>query len=439
MADGLSAAAANSYSIRKTTRERARYEFANNSFCRGIARTLSNDLIGTGPRLQMQSGDKDLDRFVEAKIKKWFRAMQLSRKLRTGRIARSVDGEAFFLRVYNPRLPGPIKTSVRLVECDYFDDPVHFDEPNKVGGITFDAIGEPLSYTMLKSHPGDIFAAMTTETETIPGDDLVHWFTSDRPGQVRGVTEMLASLSLYSQLRRWTLAVLQASELAADLAAVLETQSTPLDADGEPEYDEVDPFESVEIDRGMMVAMPKGYKMNQFKPEQPTTNYTEFRNAIINEAGRSEQMPAGKSRGDSSSYNYASGRLDNQDYYEGVEVDRDDTGVAVLDKMVGWWVEEARLVYPEAADLDPDDLPDHEWYWDGHPHADEVKHAAAVSILVDKELVTKDEVLLSEGRDPEKHWEQIRRQRQRDTELDKIGPSPAALATPNPTPDTDDE
>ena len=43
--------------VRRTLRNRARYEVANNSYARGIVLTLANDVIGTGPRLQMLLGD----------------------------------------------------------------------------------------------------------------------------------------------------------------------------------------------------------------------------------------------------------------------------------------------------------------------------------------------------------------------------------------------
>ena len=52
-ADALVADAAASAEVRRTLRNRARYEVANNSYARGIVLTLANDVIGTGPRLQM--------------------------------------------------------------------------------------------------------------------------------------------------------------------------------------------------------------------------------------------------------------------------------------------------------------------------------------------------------------------------------------------------
>ncbi len=71
-----------------------------------------------------------------------------------------------------------------------------------------------------------------------------------------------------------------------------------------------------------MVTVPSGWKMNQFKPEQPTTTYEMFRNAILNEIARCVHMPANKARCDSSGYNFASGKLDHGTYYGAIDVER---------------------------------------------------------------------------------------------------------------------
>ncbi len=64
-ADGLSADAANSSDVRRILRNRARYEIANNSYAKGIVLTLANDVIGTGPRLQMLTEDAEANRRIE--------------------------------------------------------------------------------------------------------------------------------------------------------------------------------------------------------------------------------------------------------------------------------------------------------------------------------------------------------------------------------------
>ena len=64
-ADGLSADAAASAEVRRILRNRARYEVANNAYARGIVLTLANDVVGTGPRLQMLTDNPDANRRIE--------------------------------------------------------------------------------------------------------------------------------------------------------------------------------------------------------------------------------------------------------------------------------------------------------------------------------------------------------------------------------------
>ena len=79
-ADYFSADAAANPEVRRTLRSRARYEVANNSYARGIVLTLANDVIGTGPRLQMLLGDGEnagTNRTIEAEFGRWARAVGL--------------------------------------------------------------------------------------------------------------------------------------------------------------------------------------------------------------------------------------------------------------------------------------------------------------------------------------------------------------------------
>ena len=64
-ADGLSADAAASTEVRRILRNRARYEVANNSYASGIVATLANDVVGTGPRLQVLTDDPDANNAIE--------------------------------------------------------------------------------------------------------------------------------------------------------------------------------------------------------------------------------------------------------------------------------------------------------------------------------------------------------------------------------------
>ena len=69
--DSYSADTANSYSVRKKIRERARYEVDNNSYPEGIAEAFALDVIGTGPRLQVFTSDDDLNDEIEDRWNEW--------------------------------------------------------------------------------------------------------------------------------------------------------------------------------------------------------------------------------------------------------------------------------------------------------------------------------------------------------------------------------
>jgi capsid protein len=71
--------------VRRILRNRARYEVANNSYAKGIALTLANDTIGTGPRLQMLTDDAEANARIEDAFEQWSRAVDLAGKHRTMR------------------------------------------------------------------------------------------------------------------------------------------------------------------------------------------------------------------------------------------------------------------------------------------------------------------------------------------------------------------
>jgi capsid protein len=286
-ADGLSANAANSPEVRRVLRNRARYEIANNSYARGISLTLANDVVGTGPRLQLLTADSEANGRIEQAFMQWSKAVGLAEKLRTMRLARASDGEAFGILTSNPALPTAIQLDVRLVEADQVCTPDLFRaEPNSIDGIVFDAAGNPTEYHVLREHPGDVTSLAARNYDRVPAESMIHWFRADRPGQARGIPDFMPALPLFAQLRRFTLAVLAAAETAADFAGILYT-----DAPANGEADAAEPFEPIELEKRALLTMPGGWKMSQMEAEQPATTYGEFKRELLNEICRCLNMP----------------------------------------------------------------------------------------------------------------------------------------------------
>ena len=425
-AEFLSADAEASADVRRILRVRSRYEIANNSYAKGIVLTLANDVVGTGPRLQMLTGDDALNRRIEHDFHEWCMEVRLAEKLRTARIARCQDGEAFLLLAQNPNLAnGQVKLDVRLIEADRITDDAINRDPNRIDGVSFDRYGNPASYRVLDCHPGgDWVGAVSTATE-IPAENMIHVFRADRPGQHRGVPEITPALPLFAQLRRFTLAVLAAAEAAADFAGILYT-----DAPANGEADAVAPMDAIQLERNMLLTMPGGWKMGQLDPKQPATTYAEFKHEILNEIARCLNMPFNIAAGNSSGYNYASGRLDHQTYFKSVRVDQAFTAATVLDRILAAWLREYRLSERVECPCA------HTWFWDGAEHVDPSKEAAAQ----EKRLLNNATTLAAEYARQGKDWETELRQIAKERRLmEELGISPPSPNSNETTEEEDDE
>ena len=403
-ADAYSADVAASVDVRRTLRNRARYEVANNSYARGIVCTLANDTIGTGPRLQLLTDDSDLNRQVEHDFERWAMAVRLAEKLRTTRMARCQDGEGFGILANNPNLDHPIKLDLLLVEADRVTSTFStMPTDNEVDGIKLDEFGNPTEYRVLKHHPGGNRWGGTDDADYIPARNVIHMFRADRPGQHRGLTELMPALGLFAQLRRYTLAVIAAAETAADYAAVLYTDA-PADGEAEP----ADPFDTVELESRMATTIPMGWKLAQIKAEQPATTYAEFKKEILNEIARCISIPFNVAAGNSSGYNYASGRLDHQTYFKSIRVDQAFTAERALDPILAQWLWEWQLLHGVMLAMTQ-----HQWFWDGTEHVDPQKEAKAQETRLKNHTTTLANEYARQGKD----WEAEIQQRAREKKL----------------------
>lgn len=394
-------------------RNRARYEVANNSYARGISLTLANDTIGIGPRLQMTTADSGQNRVIEAAFSSWAREIRLAEKLRTMRMARFADGEAFALLVNNPALPIGVHLDLRLVEADQIATPVLSSlKPNQVDGIELDALGNPVAYHVLKHHPGDLSAPMTDRPMRVDAGYVLHDFRPDRPCQHRGLPEVMPALPLFAYLRRYTLAVIAAAESAANQAMVIQSRQPA----GMSET-VADAYDLIEFQRNMATVLPEGYEIGGFKPEQPTTAHADFVRAVILEIARCLNMPFCIAAGDSSSYNYASGRLDHQTYLKSIEVDRSRIEDVILNRVFEHWLRE---YLSDRSGIAPGDIDvglyAHQWFWTGREHVDPKKVADADETNLRIHATTLASIYAREGRD----WENELRQRSKERELLRV-------------------
>lgn len=406
MADYLAADAALSPEVRRRMRARARYELGNNSYAAGMASTWSNDLVGTGPRLQLDLGpdaDAEAARRVELAVYDWSVQVDLAKKLRIGKTAKMSDGEVFGVLTTNRRMDG-VQLDVKLLEADQCVSPTGFPTDDDVDGVKFDEDGNPTEYWFSRNHPGSLTPGWSLDGRWHDATKVLHWFHATRPGQHRGVPEIAPALELFALLRRFTLATVTAAETAADFAAILKT-TMPADGAGAAK---LDTLETMPIVRGMAVAAPDGWDVTQMKAEHPTSNYDQFVRRLLNEISRCIDMPYIVAAMDSSTANYSSMRGDYLVYRKRIAVERNDMERVWLDPLLAAWLEEAAVV----PGLIPDGLPpvaewNWAWTWDGYEHIDPLKEADADAAAVAANQSSLADVCAKRGRD----WRQVLRQR----------------------------
>lgn len=432
-ADALDANASASSEVRKEIREKSRYEVFNNGYGGGLVDKLGNDLVGTVPRLQLTipGTNRQASRQIEKAFLQWARQIGLGEKLRLLDNAAVRDGEGFAVLVTNRKLDqNGVQLDLRLYETDQVDTPsqrMAWGDDRAFPGGRVDKMGAVTEWHFLKSHPGSDFAyAGMGEFDKIPAEKVVHWFKPRRAGQLRGVPEIASSLTLYAYLRRYTLATVAAAETAANFAGVMKTNSPAANVVS------CTAMKGVAMPRNQMLTLPEGWEAYQFKAEQPTSSYREFKGELLAEAGQPVGATRNVATGSSAEYNYSSARLDHRLYQRGIEVRRSSFRDRVLDKIFRAWLDEAALtpgLIPNGLALRH--LWTWDWYYDGFVSLDPQKDAETNDMRLRNGTTTHAAIAAEDGVDWEERFEQRAEERRRLVELELPDVIDEAMAQAN--------
>lgn len=392
-ADSLSADAAYSQAVRHTLVKRSRYEALSNAFYAGICTTHVNMLVGTGPTLRMLTGSRDFNQLVEREFFRWTQAIQLRRKLWAMAHAVTADGEAFGILQTNPGLRGGAQLDVMPIEAEQCQSAHMGYERGRVDGIIYDDFNNIVAYEILPEHPGGLRTFLNVEPVEVPARNVIHWFKLRRPGAHRGIPAMTAGMNTGAYHRRFREATVAAAETAADIGAVLTSNMSP---SGDSEPDPVAPFTSIEFVKRMLMVAPMGWDAKQMKGEHPNAQYAEFHRTLLSELARPMSMPYNAAACDSSTYSFASGKLDTLCYRAALDVERADCNDLVLDPLFAEWFREWTIL-----DGRRDIPPTHQWDWPTHPVIDAVAEAQATDTKLKNGTTTLRQVYSDSGQDLE--------------------------------------
>ena len=412
-ADNLSPDAAASQSVRRTMRSRARYETQNNSYAKGIVSTLANYIIGTGPQLRLVPVGRDKSKATEEILDdlsdafdEWGDEIGLAKKLHTMQMSKATDGEALGLLRNDSTTTRDIKLDFMPFETDFLDpglmDIATLGSTNP-DGIVINKSGYPIAYNILQEHPGGGTMATSGKTKRVSAQYITQWFDVTRPGLHHGIPEISPALPMFAMLRRYTIAVVTGAETAADFAAVMQSDA-PADSSGEEVV--IDEGTMMEINRGMVTSLPKGWTLGQVKAENPTAQHEAFIRCMVREIGRSIDMPYAVAAMDASGHNYSSMRGDWQAFFQSILVRRGLCGQQVLRKILSEFLQECAIVlgYGSARNLPRFKAV---WDWPDVMPLDPVKRAAARKIDLSIGAESYDEAYAKKGINPRQKKEEI--------------------------------
>lgn len=374
-ADAYDADSANSRPVRQRLVRNSRYERGSNGYYAGIIRTHTNMLVGTGPTLRMLTGNTTFNQLVEREWNDWSKAVQLRRKLWCLGHARTQDGESFAVMVTNRGVRHNVLLDILLIETEQCQTPrLPYDVQGYIDGIRFDEWNNPLYYDVLPSHPGSNWLYQYQDPIAVPASQMLHWFKLERPGQHRSIPDLTPTLTTGAIGRRFREATVTSAETAADISALIHGQIPP---NSDQEMEDLREGFAMELERRIAMAVPLGWNVTQMKAEHPNAQYMDFNRALISEQARPLSMPYNAAACDSSTYSFASGKLDTLCYRSELDVERKDCGDLVLDPLFGAWFREWTIL------ADRRDIPPaHQWDWPAHPVIDR----EAESRATDQEL-----------------------------------------------------
>lgn len=396
-ADALSGRAQTVKSQRKIARERSRLEAMNNSWYAGMLRTAVNHIVGTGPRLQIQTNDAAFNRRVESAWQKWSDAVGLVDKLRVIVESYWRDGEVFGMRAIRPSLQ-PISLDIRLYEGDQVSQPYwHVLDPTIEDGKRVDNLGNPVEYWIYDHHPGDLNIGHINllKGNWYEADRVFHLFRSERPGQLRGIPRCAPAIDWLAHMRRFSKATLSAAEAAALWGVFVKTTGSSVVSATMPQD-----FAAVEFERNVMNFLPEGWEPSQLRSDHPATTNEMYQRSELTYFARCANMPYSLAAGTSRDSNFSSAKMDIKNTWE-PEVKSEQAAITrtVLAPIVRWFLEDCIFV-PGLLDGGPAIAEiDYKFEWPPLPQSDEVDVAKACelrlqsgqsSLLVEWSLKSRD-------------------------------------------------
>jgi lambda family phage portal protein len=405
-------------------RDRSRDLAKNNAYARRYIKAYTDNVIGpNGVQLQARSRDPNgaIDTFannvIENAFKDWGSECSADGKLTW------VDAQRLFAETYArdgevlirviPNFNNKYKFAIEFIEADFLDE--ELNRPARNGeneirmGIEIDKFGRPLVYHLLKKHPYDndfVNASYTREYNSVPANEIIHFFHQERPHQKRGVPPLSSAMRDLKMLDGYMEAELVAARVSASKMGFFKSG----DGQGYLGDDVIDTNNvTMNAQPGTFEQLPSGVSFESFDPQHPTSAFRDFSKGVLRAVASSLSLSYNTLANDLEGVNYSSlrqGALEERDHYK-CEQSRIIKGFH--DKVYRQWLK-MNLLTDNLQNLPASKFNKFaivQWRPRGWQWVDPKKEIDALKVGVDNGFLSMQDVQASYGRDVEDVFQQI--------------------------------
>jgi lambda family phage portal protein len=419
-------------------RNRARSLVRDSDFAKSALRAVTNNVVGQGIKHQAQVRmirggrlDERLNGVIEHEFRKWGKAKNCHAggTLNWSDIQRlclrsMVETGEVFVRFVNQRFgDSRVPFGLEVIEADLLDDDyTGFEENgNRVRmGVEIDKWSRPVAYHFLTYHPGDYqfsYGNIAKKRRVrVPADEVIHLYSTERPGQTRGVSAFASAIMRLNNLKGYEEAEIIAARASSAMMGFVRTPDQELFEDGTFDDQSVLDFAPGSIRR-----LAPGEEMQFFSPQRPDDAFTPFVAQMLRAVASGVGCSYTQVSSDFSQSNYSSSRLElieTRAHYRTLQqyvIER--LCQPVYEKWMDMAVLAGELRVP-AFDLDPDRYYESKWVAPAAQFVDPQKEAEAYKSLIRSGIMTLSQVIALHGGD----FEETMRQRQHElATMDELG------------------
>lgn len=325
-------------------------------------------------------------------------------------IARTVptDGECFLRKVFTDS--NPYGFALKIINADCVsrgygtNSPLILPNGNRIFmGVETNPNGAVEAYYVFTRHPSESGMG-PREMVRIPAEEMLHIFLPIRDNQTRGIPWAAPAMFRMNMLKGYIEAETVAARVAACQMGFIIKDIDPNAGYAGPSPDSAGGME-IPVEAGAFGALAPGERIEQFKPEHPTTAFESFVTGSKMDIAAGLDVAYMTLSGDVGAANYSSARvglLDERDTWEGLQ------GFFIEElcqPVFSEWVRMAFLRLGLAGyDWRAYDKP--EWHPRSFPWIDPEKEAQAEILKLQHGFTTMHRILGSQGYDFEETMEE---------------------------------